>query len=232
MGLINIYNTVSNEHTTIKANGKLKDILPEYNFDKTIFLKAGNKINQDYKVTEEDIIYARVVPGSTAAIAVVAIVCAVVAVGVGVGSAIYAKQQSEEAKKEMEKAQRDAENLASATQQLPFIRGAKNKKALGNAVQFVMGDVYNTPYNITGGFYSIDGVDGINSYYNATFSLGFGKQKVTEILLGNETIKKNTAGINGVTAFDSTSMYYEGNSNVVEVRQPGDVLTLAMVILK
>ena len=36
MGLINIYNTVSNEHEKITANGKLKDILPDFDFSKAI----------------------------------------------------------------------------------------------------------------------------------------------------------------------------------------------------
>lgn len=226
MGLINIYDTVSNEHKTIHANGKLKDILPECNFEKTIFIKAGEKINSNYRVKEEDVLYARVIPGSTAVIAAVAIVTAVVAVGVGVGSAVYAKKQSDIAKAEMEKAQKDAENLAAATQQLPFIRGAKNQNALGKTVQLPMGSVYNTPYNITGGFYSIDGLDGINSYYNATFSLGFGEQKVTELMLGNERIASDSNGISGVKEFDSDSIYYENNSNSVEVRHPGSELSL------
>ena len=228
MGLINIYDTVSNDTTAIRANGRLKNILPEIDFNHSLILKAGEKLSGDYEVQPEDVIYIRKIPGSSAVMAGIAIAFAVIAVGVGVGSAIYAKRASDEAKAEMEKAQRNAENMAAAVQQLPFIRGAKNRKALGEVVQFIMGSVYNTPYNVTDGFYTIDGADGINSYYNAVFSAGYGNQKITQFLLGNENIAHNDNGISGIQPFDSNSLYYDSsNSNMVEVRQPGDTLTIA-----
>lgn len=232
MGLLNIYNTINNTHETIVANGRLKDILPDVDFNHSIVLKAGNRVSGEYMVTEEDVLFVRKVPGSTAVLAGIAIVCAVIAVGVGVGSAIYAKKQSEEAKKQMEKAQRDAQNLAQQTQQLPFIRGAKNRKALGEAVQFIMGSVYNTPYNLTDGFYSIGGTDGVESYYSAAFSCGFNPQKITKILIGNEAICTRSGGIDGELPFDSTSIYYQNNANRVEVRQPGQWLSLANCMQK
>lgn len=224
-----IYDSVSNSNTTLKANGKLKDIFPELDFKHSIVLKAGNRLDGDYCCTEDDVLYIRKVPGvvSTTAAVAIAITVAVVAVGVGVGAAIYANQKSEEAKIEMIRAQRNAANMAQQAQQLPFIRGAKNKKALGEAIQFIMGSVYNTPYNVTDGYYSIDGADGVNSYYNAVFSAGYGAQKITQLLLGNENIKKDDNGISGVNNFDSTSFYYDpNNSNLVEVRQPGEALTI------
>ena len=232
MGLLNIYNTIDNTHETIVANGRLKDILPDVDFNHSLVIKAGNRLSGEYMVTEEDVLYVRKVPGSTAVIAGIAIVCAVIAVGVGVGSAIYAKKQSEEAKKQMEKAQRDAQNLAQQTQQLPFIRGAKNRKALGEAVQFLMGSVYNTPYNLTDGFYSIGGTDGVDSYYSAAFSCGFNSQKITKILIGNEAICTRSGGIDGELPFDSSSIYFQNNANRVEVRQPGEWLSLANCMQK
>ena len=227
MASIYVYDTVTNTNNIIKANGKLKNILPEIDFSHSLVLKAGNRLDGNYECTEEDVLYVRKVPASMAVIAVISIITAVVAIGVGVGSAIYANIKSKEAQEEMEKAQRNAQNMAAATQQLPFIRGAKNRKALGETVQFVMGNVYNTPYNVTDGFYSIDGADGVNSYYNAVFSAGYGNQKITKLLLGNENICHDGSGISGVRNFDSDSLYYdENNSNVIEVRQPGESLSL------
>lgn len=227
MGLINIFDTVSNESRTIKANGRLKNIITDVDFSHSLVLKAGNRLDGNYEVQPEDVLYIRKVPASTAVVAGIAIAIAVVGIGVSVGSAIYANKKSEEAKAQMEKAQRNANDLANAVQQLPFIRGAKNKSALGETVQFIMGSVYNTPYNVTDGFYTIDGTDGVNSYYNAVFSAGYGNQKITQLLLGNENIKADVNGISGLNNFDSTSLYYDQNhSNVVEVRQPGDSITL------
>lgn len=228
MGLINVYNTLKNEHTTIKANGRLHNILPEIDFKHSLVLKAGNRLDGNYEVQPDDVLYVREVPAAVTTAVIVAVTVATVAIGVAVGTTIYAKTKSDQAKAEMEKAQRNAQNLAQQAQQLPFIRGAKNRKALGESVQFVMGDVYNTPYNLTDGFYSIDGADGVNSYYNAVFSCGYGPQKITEILLGNEVIAHDNSGINGQRNFDSTSLYYDpSNSNKVEVRQANDAITLS-----
>ena len=228
MGLINIYDTVNNESSTIKANGRLKHILTDIDFSHSLILKAGNRLDGDYEVQPDDVLYIRKIPGTVTALAVAAIAVGVLAIGVGVGSAIYAKKKSEEAKAEMEKAQRNAQNMAAAVQQLPFIRGAKNKKALGEAVQFIMGDVYNTPYNVTDGYYSIDGADGVNSYYNAVFSAGYGAQKITQLILGNENICHDENGISGIKNFDADSLYYDSrNSNIVEVRQPGEAIEIA-----
>ena len=228
MASIYIFDKVSNTNTTIKANGKLKNILPEVDFSHSLVLKAGNRLDGEYECTPDDVLYIRKVPGSTAAVAVIAIVIAVVAIGVGVGSAIYAKKASDQAKAEMEKAQRNAQNQAAAIQQLPFIRGSKNRSALGENVQFVMGSVYNTPYNLTSGFYTIDGSDGINSYYNAVFSAGYGNQRIKELKLGNERIAHNNSGISGIQNFDSDSLYYDqNNTNCVEVRQSGQAIQMA-----
>lgn len=221
MGRISVYDTLTAEHTNYKANGKLKDIFPEINFKHSLVLKAGNRLDADYEVQPDDVLYIRKVPAAIAGIATIAIAIAVVAVGVGVGSYVYANKKSEEARKEMEKAQRNAQNQALQSQQLPFIRGAKNKNALGNPVQFVMGSVYNTPYNLTNGFYSIDGADGVNSYYNAVFSAGYGAQKITDVLIGNEKLVSDPSGISGEVEFDSD--VYEGRA---EVRQPGEDMTL------
>ena len=144
MGRISIYNTVTAQHKTITANGKLKDIFPEIDFNNSLCLKAGHRLDGNYEVQPEDVLYVRKIPGAATTVAIIAVTVAVVAVGVGVGAAIYADQKSREAQAEMEKAQRNAQNLAQQVQQLPFIRGAKNKNSLGNPVQFIMGSVYNT----------------------------------------------------------------------------------------
>ena len=232
MGTINVYNTLNAKHEEITANGRLKDIFPDINFSHSLCLKAGNRIDGSYIVQPDDVLYVRKVPKAATTIAIIAITATVIAVGTAVGVAAYADQKSKEAQEEMEKAQRNAQNLAQQVQQLPFVRGAKNKKALGNPVQFVMGSVYNTPYNLTDGFFSIQngsesGEDGIFSFYNAAFSAGYGSQKITEMFIGNERIASNANGISGEQNFDSDSLYYDSRqANKVEVRQPGVNMTL------
>ena len=229
MGKISIYNTATAEHSVFTANGQLKDIFPDIDFKHSLCLKAGNRIDGTYEVQPEDVLFIRKVPGTLTSLAIAAVAIAVVGVGIWAGNEI---SKNKDAMEEMEKAQRDAQNLAQQSQQLPNIRGARNKNALGNPVQFVMGSVYNTPYNLTNGFYSIqdgegENEDGIFSFYNAVFSAGYGAQKITEVLIGNEKIASDPDGINGIVEFDSDSLYYnEDADNRVEVRQPGANMTL------
>lgn len=220
MGRISVFDTLTAKSETINANGKLKNIFPEINFNHSLVLKKGCRLDGEYEVQPEDVLFVRKVPAAATTVAIIAVTVWVVAVGTAVGVSIYQDKKAK-AREEMEKAQRNAKNMAQQAQQLPFIRGAKNKNALGNAVQFVMGSVYNTPYNLTSGFYSIDGTDGENSYYNAVFSAGYGSQKITEIILGNETLISSGSGIDGEVAFDNG--IYKGR---VEVRQPGSNITL------
>ena len=229
MGKISIYNTATAEHSVFTANGQLKDIFPDIDFKHSLCLKAGNRVDGTYEVQPEDVLFIRKVPGTLTTLAIAAVAIAVVGVGIWAGNEI---SKNKAAMEEMEKAQRDAQNLAQQSQQLPNIRGARNKNALGNPVQFVMGSVYNTPYNLTNGFYSIQNgegsnEDGIFSFYNAVFSAGYGTQKITEVLIGNEKIASDPDGIDGVVEFDTDSLYYnEDADNRVEVRQPGANMTL------
>lgn len=222
MGLINIYNTVSNESREINANGILKDILPDYNFNNCVMLKAGEKINSHYEVRPDDVLYIRVTPRGVTA-AVIAITSVVVLAGAAMGAALYNKTQK--LKEEQEKAQRNAQNLAQQIEQLPFLKGAKNRGALGNGIQYQLGRVYNTPYLLTDGFYTISGDLGKNQYYNAVMSLGYGNQKIESVSIGDSLILKNNSGItSGVHHFNSDSVYYDPE-NIIEIRQAGEEFT-------
>ena len=64
MALIHVYNSVTNEHSSIKGTGKLKNILPDYDFSHCIALSKGNRINGDYYAGENEIIYLLTVPSS------------------------------------------------------------------------------------------------------------------------------------------------------------------------
>lgn len=219
MGLINVFNSVSNETKEIRANGTLKDILPDYDFNKCIVLKEGHRLDSHYSVNEEDVIFLRVIPGGVTA-AIIAVTATVIVAGAALGCALYNKL--EQLKEEQAKAQRNAQNLAQSIEQLPFIKGAKNKTALGNGIQYQFGRVYNTPYNLTDGFFTVSGNLGQNQYYNAVLSLGFNELFIDEVLIGDNTILKDIEGISsGVHAFDESSLYYD-DDNIIEIRQPGE----------
>lgn len=219
MGLLHIYDTISNEHKSIRANGKLKDILPDYDFTHCAVIKAGERMTADYTVNDDDILYIRKIPAMTG-LAIAAIVVAVVAVGVGIGSAIYANKMSAEAEEEAKKAQENAKKLAQQVTQYPFIKGASNTSALGQTIQYVFGNIYNTPYKLNDGFYSIGGTNGEKQYYNIILSAGFGKQVIESLSIGNEKIKdfSETSPQSGVYSFNSDSLYYD-SENIIEIAQ-------------
>lgn len=214
MGIINIYNTISNEHSVIHANGVLKDIIPDFDFKHSIILKAGNKLNSDYIVNPEDVIYMRIVPRGIGAALITAIAVVVI------GGASYGYMVNKNIQQQQEQAQRDAKNLAQQVQQLPFIKGARNTNALGNTIQYIMGDVYNTPYKLTDGFYSVGGTYGEESFYNLILCCGFGNQQIKNILIGSDSIIKNDDGIqSGIIDFNNESLHYKGK---LELCQNGE----------
>lgn len=228
MGTINLYNSIDNSHQIINGCGKLSELLPESYFKNCILLKEGSRIDSDYYVNSEDIIFCRRTPKATSTGIAIAVTTAVVVfAGVEIGRALTSYVDNK-TKAEQEKAQKDAKNLAEQIQQLPFIKGANNKSALGQSVPYVMGDVYHTPYKLTDGCYSIENGDldkneyGKYIYYWIPLILGFGKQLVTKVLLGDETILTRNEGTeNGNYNFDSGSVYYDG-SNSIQIRKAGE----------
>jgi len=219
MGLINIYNTVSNEHSQIKALGKIKDVLPDYDFSKCICIKAGEKINPEYVIKEDDVLYLRTVPGSSAAVAITIAVISVVVAGVAIG---VSYQQSQEAKAQQEKAMRDSKNLSSAGTSLPFLRGCKNKSALGNPVQYVIGETYNSPYALTDGFYAIGGTDGNKQYWNAVLSAGYKGQVFEKLYCGNELVQEWSDTTPQTCAYGTKEgTLYHDPENIIEITQDG-----------
>ena len=222
MGLLHIYDTVSNEHKSIRANGRLKDILPDYDFTHCAVIKAGERMTADYTVSDDDILYIRKVPAMTG-LAIAAVAVAVVAVGVGIGAYCYANKKIAEAEEEAKKAQENAKKLAQQVTQYPFIKGASNTSALGQTIQYVFGSIYNTPYKLNDGFYSIGGTDGEKQYYNIILSAGFGKQLIESLSIGSEKIKDftETSPQSGVYSFNSDSLYYD-SENIIEIAQEAE----------
>lgn len=126
MGTINIYNSIGNAYQTINGCGKLSDLLPTIDFEHSVVLKAGNRLNSEYEVKPDDIIFVRKIPGATTTIiaGIIVGVGAVVAGGAILGSALQA-MDDKRTKEMQEKAQRDAQNLASQIHQLPLLRVLK-----------------------------------------------------------------------------------------------------------
>lgn len=192
MGTLNIYKGLSEEYKTIKGNASVNELAhelyPELDLEQCIILNAGEQIAPDYILKDNDIVFIRVIPGATGAIvmAVISLVCAAVAVG----AAVYSAVEQQKAQEEMEKAQKQAKALAERITQLPFLKGANNRSALGYNIPYIMGSVYDVPYKLVGGYYTISGENGANQFWNVLLVAGFNNALIQDVSIGTKVIKK------------------------------------------
>lgn len=197
MGTLNIYKGLSEEYRTIKGNASVNDLAhefyPELDLTQCIILNAGEEIAPDYVLKDNDIVFIRVIPGATGAVvmAVIAVVCAAVAVG----AAVYSAIEQQKAQEEMEKAQKQAKALAEKVTQLPFLKGANNRTALGYNIPYIMGSVYDVPYKLVAGYYTISGENGANQFWNVVLVAGFNNALIQDVSIGTKVIKKPNATI-------------------------------------
>lgn len=225
MGKIHIYNTLDKNRKTIEGNGRLCDLLPDFNFTNAVMLKGGYRVTEKYEVEKNDVIFIRPTPSGVTAAIVIGVTTAVVAVGAAIGSAIYAKKKTQEAQKQLDEAQQKAKALAEAVQQQPFVQGAKNKNALGQVIPIVMGEVFHTPYFILSRRYHISGTDGADQYVDGVMCLGYNSQIVKSFSIGKTKVKtwSDTTPQNGVYKQDA-GVYFDAN-NIIEIRQTGNFET-------
>lgn len=196
MGTLNIYKGLSEEYRTIKGNASVNELAhalcPELNLKQCIILNAGEQIAPDYILKENDIVFIRVIPGAAGTImAVIALVCA----AVSVGAAVYSAIEQQKAQEEMEKAQRQSKALAERITQLPFLKGANNRTALGYNIPYIMGSVYDVPYKLVAGYYTIAGENGASQFWNVVLVAGFNNALIQDVSIGTKVIKHSNQEI-------------------------------------
>lgn len=217
MGQIYIYDSLDTKKNVIRANGKLKDILPDYDFSKALVLSNGSRLDREYEVKPEDTLFIRAVPGGVSLVTV-AIVVSVIAAGAAIGTAIYAAIQNQKLQDAMNKAQKQAKANTSV-EELPFLKGAKNRNALGNEIPFVMGEMFHTPYKLYAGHYTLSGVNGADQYWNAILCSGYSGQVIKSVSIGDVKVldrSSDTAPQNAV--YSVTEGMYAAPQNKIEIR--------------
>ena len=230
MGYVNLYKGIGKEYETVKGTGKIRDIVPDLDFNKTLLLYKGIAVNPDFFIGDDCVIFAREVPGDP--ITALAITGVVAITGYVVGVAVVGISglvENQRIREEQEKAQRDAANLAQQINQFPFIKGAKNKSSIGTTITYQLGKMYDTPTLVNDGFINITDGNistlteyGKNQYYNAVLSLGNGNKNIEKILIGDNVIVEDLNGIkSGKSTFKKESPYYDAES-FVEICQAGE----------
>ena len=221
MALIHVYNSIGQDVTTYEANGVLKDVLNNIDWEHAIILKAGKAIPCDYEAQDDDIIFIRKLPKDpVSALIAVSVVLAVagIAAGVAVGAALYNQQLELE---EMQKAQKNAK-AKNAIERLPFVKGAQNRAATGQYFPYTIGESLFTPYLLCPSHYTIEGARGEDQYLNLVLECGFNDILIKKLQMKNTSVKTwNTeTPQNGVFNFDAGT-YYDSR-NRIEIRQTGD----------
>ena len=216
MGTINIYKGIGNEYKTFRTGGTLKEALnvlaPNLDINRCVFLNAGQSVDALYKIKDDDIIFVREVPGATVC-AIIGVACAAIALGMSIYSAV----ENQKAKDEAEKAERESKALSQTPEASPFLKGAKNKNALGNNIPFVMGSMYLAPYKITNGYYSIGGTLGDTQYWSIALCAGYKNVLINNLSIGSKRIVGYNSYVD-VPKLDGSKerVYYMAPSNKVE----------------
>lgn len=220
MALIHVFDGL-NHNTSYTFNGRLRDHIKGVNWENSIILRGGYRVDADYEVRPDDIIYVRKTPAAATTVAIVAIASVAITAGVVAGVSIYKQKQAE---KEMEAAQKAAKAGAEQNDKLPFVKGARNQAATGQTFPYIIGETLFTPYRLCPAHYTIAGAKGEEQFYNVVLECGYNNLVIDKIKMG-ETVIKTFSGDtpqNGEYSWDAGTYYDERNK--IEIRQTGDFI--------
>ena len=220
MALIHVFDGLNNK-SSYTFNGRLRDHIKGVNWENSIILRGGYRVDADYEVQPDDIIYVRKTPAAATTVAIVAIAAVAITAGVVAGVSIYKQKQAE---KEMEAAQKAAKAGAEQTDKLPFVKGARNQAATGQTFPYIIGETLFTPYRLCPAHYTIAGAKGEEQFYNVVLECGYNNLVIDKIKMG-ETVIKTFSGDtpqNGEYSWDAGTYYDERNK--IEIRQTGDFI--------
>ena len=217
MALIHVLDGI-NRKTTYTFNGKLRDHLPKIDFDNAVVLRGGYRIDPDYDVKPDDVVFIRRLPGAATTVAIVVGITALVGTAVAVGVSIYQNRKMAE---QMEEADKLSKAASDNVNKLPFIRGARNQNATGRGFPYILGETLFTPYRLSSPTYTIAGATGDEQFYNIVLEAGYNNILVKKLKMGETVVKSFTdsAPQNGQFTWDAGTYYDE--RNLIEIRQTG-----------
>lgn len=222
MALTHVYSGI-NEVKTYNFIGKIKDNV-KMNWKNVIILKSGKKIDENYEVKNDDIIYIRKTPTGFSNYTPLDWGITILSGGLYIpfkyGYDLYKKQKDlDQLIKDNQKKQK---SLSEQVDKLPFIKGAQNAAATGRSFPFAIGKSLMTPYRLCPAHYTIAGSKGETQYYNVVLEVGYNNILINKIKMGETVIKdfgSETTPQNGQYTFDS-GVYYDSR-NLIEIRQTG-----------
>lgn len=216
MSSIVVYSKIKDAET-LHFTGVIKDNISDIDWKNVIILRGGRRIDENYEVKENDVIFIRKVPAAASStIAIIVGVVSLVVGGVAFGISLYNQNK---AKEQTDAANRAASALGEKTDALPFIRGARNAAATGQTFPYIIGETLFTPYRLCPHHYTISGTKGEKQYINLVFETGFNNLLFKKVKMGETVIKtfSETSPQNGVYTWDNGTFY--DAENRIEIRQ-------------
>lgn len=219
MALIHVFDGI-NKHTSYTFSGKIKDHINNVDWENSIILKGGYRIDENYEVQPDDVLYIRKTPTADPVSWAIGLgALAIIGAGISVGISMYNAKVADE---KMKEAQKKNKALSENVDKLPFVKGARNQAATGRSFPYAIGESLMTPYRLCPPHYTIAGTTGDEQYYNVVLEVAYNNILIKKIKMG-ETIIKDFSGVsapqNGQYAFDD-GVYYDAR-NLIEIRQTG-----------
>ena len=213
---------------TLKNNAELVDIeagrsarrnFPGVDFENAVLIINGRIATPDTIIQEGDVVTLRQIPGDLTethwAVATFLIPFGFIIQPVEI--AVKAKEQAEEAERELEKIKK----LTNAPEidNSPFLRGATNTIATGKSQPYFCGRNFLTPYLFSKPYYKISGTDGATQEVYNILEGGFNGIVLNRLGIGDTVIKTfaDTTPQDGVYTINE-GLFANGQ---LEIRQNG-----------
>lgn len=193
-------------------------------FENSVVFVNGFQETKDYVLKENDICTVRCYPSATGvAIGLFALAWS----GIIVNSVdeIYAGLKGKHFLSWKNK-ETNQDNSYDQLQQVPTVKGQKNKNALNTPCPLVLGKSLYTPSYVGSPYTTISGEDGENITYHALFRLGYNDINVRNICLGMTDLASNAENKrNGFLTIDGQFSESEYGTKV-ELQQDGAEVSL------
>ncbi|MCL2381866.1 MAG: DUF3672 domain-containing protein [Treponema sp.] len=235
MGIVNVFKELDDYKREIHTfNGKIKSNL-DLDWTRCKIFLGGKELKPCYKVKEDDVIFIQEYPGvvTSTMLAIGIIAVGVLTVGVGIGTALYARHLAREAERKMNDALRrmNNNNRRRDVESIPHLSGGRNEFAEGKQGPIILGRHLFTPYFLSEPYLEIDGTDGVDLYWYGTFLVGqtgINIERIRNGMIDLVTLTGDTQTPPGKEYFDRPAAFDPDNpppfhepGNFVEICQQG-----------
>jgi hypothetical protein len=221
MGLISVLTGLDTRKELYNFTGTIRENL-NLCWDYAKLFKGGEEITPDYSVSKDDIILIQEYPEGTTGSVGWDIFVGVITLGII--PIVNAVREFDKIQKQLDEALKtqNAKTNTKQTATIPFINGAKNTAAEGQAAPILLGRHGFAPYFVSNPYMKISGTDGERLDWHGTFLVAQKDLCFEKIRLGTQVIKSfSGTGITESGAYPFDEGYFYDVDNTIEICQDG-----------